>query len=365
MINNYKMILNEENKNKGTALSLSVLKKSKKIFKKTLIIVDAKWEEKYFYILKRFIQFCKKIFKHLDIINYNKNCISYFSINTFDLTVRSENDKNNKIRENVIGAVINNIIPINYYKYSHRWRKLKEQIDTFILNLSAENNIINNKQQCSHMAGRNNNFDLLLYINDKQFNIEFKFNAQTINETPQFVSPMKPSQYLQTSYEEYYYNNYLIKLANEFQLLLPEKNEYLQRVHSDKPKCMLEFQKKYYNGCKNSSKYTGLKEDICFYNRAKQLSEESIKTFIHNNDLKINELNEYLIISQNNKKYMLYKNGIIYLQSIPSESYRIISFEKEPHLQRYIATTQSGIKLKILLRWKNGNGIAFPAFQIS
>ena len=24
-----------------------------------------------------------------------------------------------------------------------------------------------------------------------------------------------------------------------------------------------------------------------------------------------------------------------------------------------------GYKLKILLRWKNGNGIAFPAFQIS
>ena len=32
---------------------------------------------------------------------------------------------------------------------------------------------------------------------------------------------------------------------------------------------------------------------------------------------------------------------------------------------RYIATTKTGLKLKILLRWKNCNGIAYPAFQIS
>jgi hypothetical protein len=30
----------------------------------------------------------------------------------------------------------------------------------------------------------------------------------------------------------------------------------------------------------------------------------------------------------------------------------------------YVATSESGSKIKILLRWKNGNGIAFPAFQI-
>jgi hypothetical protein len=67
-----------------------------------------------------------------------------------------------------------------------------------------ENNIVNHIQKCVHKAGRNNHYDLLLTINDTQkFNIEFKFNAEFIKETPQFVSPMKPSQYLQTSYEEY------------------------------------------------------------------------------------------------------------------------------------------------------------------
>jgi len=31
----------------------------------------------------------------------------------------------------------------------------------------------------------------------------------------------------------------------------------------------------------------------------------------------------------------------------------------------YECKTESGYKLKVLLRWKNGNGIAYPAFQIS
>ena len=48
-----------------------------------------------------------------------------------------------------------------------------------------------------------------------------------------------------------------------------------------------------------------------------------------------------------------------------SKNYEIISYIKEPELQRYVATTKTGIVLKILLRWKNGNGIAYPAFQIS
>jgi hypothetical protein len=317
-------------------------------------------------IIKRFIQKCNKMYRSLDIINYNKIYINYHSINTFDLSVRSDNDKNNKIRECIIGSIINNVIPINYYNCSMRWAKLKDEINKFILNLCLENNIIKHTQKCLHKAGRNNNFDLLLNINDiQEFNIEFKFNAKHIEETPQFVSPMKPSQYLQSNYEEYYYENYLTILTKEFNLPLPEKNEYLYKIHTDKPKCMIEFQKKYYNGCKKSSKYTGIKEDIDFYNSSKKLSEESIKTFITNNELKINELTKYLLNSQSDKNYMLYKNGKLYLQSINSENYEIISYKKEPELQRYIARTKTGITLKILLRWKNGNGIAYPAFQIS
>jgi len=52
-------------------------------------------------------------------------------------------------------------------------------------------------------------------------------------------------------------------------------------------------------------------------------------------------------------------------QQINPNNYKIVNYIKNPKLSRYEAITETGIKLKILLRWKNGNGIAFPAFQIS
>ena len=87
--------------------------------------------------------------------------------------------------------------------------------------------------------------------------------------------------------------------------------------------------------------------------------------FISSNGININKLTEYLLETQKNKYYMLYKDGNFNLQTIEKDNYIIISYTKEPILQRYIATTKSGIKMKILLRWKNGNGVAYPAFQIS
>jgi hypothetical protein len=323
-------------------------------------------KEESLYILMRFIKHCHYIYSNLNNISYNNTTINYYSLNSFLLLSRSDNDKNNKIRESIIGVIINNQLPISYYKYSLRWKKMKYEIDKYIEDLCILNKLINQTQKCTHKAGRKHNYDLLLIINETiSFNIEIKFNAQNVDEAPQFVSPMKPSQYLETSYEEYYYNNYLTSLSKEFNLLLPNKAEYLNKIHSNKPKCMTEYQNKYYKGCKNSSQYTEIEGDITFYNKAKKLSEDSIKTFIACNNLNIDELTKYLLNTQTNKVYMLYKNYKIHLQYINSDNYEIISYIKEPELQRYVATTKTGIKLKILLRWKNGNGIAYPAFQIS
>ena len=339
----------------------SPVSNTKKVKKQPILIVKDDVD-----IIKRFIKHCHNVYSNLDNIYYNDTKINYYSINSFHLSSRSDNDKNNKIRETIIGAIINNRIPPNYYKYSLIWKKIKYEIDKYILELCTLNKLINQTQKCEHKAGRKNNYDLLLIINEcSSFNIEIKFNAKSVDETPQFVSPMKPSQYLETSYEQYYYDNYLTLLSKEFNLPLPNKEEYLNKIHSVNPKCIVEYQNKYYKGCEKSSKYTGIEEDIKFYNKAKKLSEDSIKTFIMNNNLKIDVLTNYLLNTQTNKVYMLYKNGNIYLQCIDSKNYEIVSYKKEPELKRYVATTKTGIILKILLRWKNGNGIAFPGFQIS
>ena len=44
--------------------------------------------------------------------------------------------------------------------------------------------------------------------------------------------------------------------------------------------------------------------------------------------------------------------------------YDITEIIKESKYSRYIGKTKSGKSLKILLRWKNCLGVAYPAFQI-
>jgi len=290
------------------------------------------------------------------------NNINYKSINSFTICDKNLNDKMNKCRENIIISIINNKIPNNYYRYSNRWNKLKLNIYEFIYNLYSLSPIYKIKGDIK--AGRKNNYDFEIKINDEFiYNIEFKYNSPKINDIPQFISPMKPSKYLSSSFEDYIYNNYLIKLLNEFNLIIPDKQSYDKEVHSNNPKCLKDVQEKYYRGCSSSSKYSGNNDDIEFYKKANKYSKESITEFIKLNYLDINKLSNYLKETQQYKIYMLYYKNKIYKETIDISNFEIVSYEKKNNY--FLAITKTGIKLKILLRWKNGNLIAFPAFQIS
>lgn len=301
---------------------------------------------------------------------YNKEIIHYKSISAFNLSSRQLNDKNNKSRENIIGAIINDKVPENYYILT-KWFYMKQYVFDYLKKLDDKHYV---KFDCINKAGRGNRYDFLIrkFYDDgasQEFMIELKFNASSIDDTPQFVSPMKPSQYMSnssnTSYEEYYYDNFLQGLSDMAQLKMPTKEEYLKQIHSNKPKCMKDYQELYYNGCKESSKFTNKEEDIKFYNFAKKVSNESITSFINNTELNGELLSNYLHTTQQNKIYMLYSNKEFILQKINMDDYTIDSVIKNANKFRYECISKTGKKIYILLRWKNGNGIAFPAFQIS
>ena len=317
-------------------------------------------------IIQRFIK--HYIYKLHDLPNVNvvgmNNEISYNSIHSFTARNRSDNDENNKKREQLICAVINKNIPREYYKYSPRWYNLKKAIKSYIRKLCRYKNIARcDNVVCIHKAGRNHKYDLEIKINNIEvFNVEFKFNAVCVNDAPQFISPMKPSQYMNASYEEYYYDNYLIQLSNNYNLSIPTREVYLNKIHNNKPRCMALYQEKYYRGCNSSSRYSGDMNDIEFYKTAKEKSDESIANFISMSELNIDSLSDHLLNTQRDKCYMLYRDGHINLENINQDNYIITHYRKDRN--RFIATTRTGRELKILLRWKNGNGIAFPAFQI-
>lgn len=303
----------------------------------------------------------------LNPIQVNGVKVTFTCINAFTDKNRAKNDSNNKKRENIIVCIINNAIPKDYYKHSKVWSSLKNEIDILLKKICQQKNITTiDNIVCQHHAGRSNHYDFKIIINsDIHLMIEFKFNASCVNDAPQFVSPMHPSQYLSASFEEYYYDNHFIPLVEEFNMTLPEKAEYLKSVHSNLPKCLEEHQVTYYRGCKRSSKYSGEKNDENFYKRAKKTSKCSILNFISENDLDKDKLTAYLLETQKDKYYMLYKEGILNLETRNLDEYVITSITKEPKKSRFIAKTKTGRVLKILLRWKNGNGIAFPSFQIS
>lgn len=286
--------------------------------------------------------------------------INYKSINSFNICDKNLNDMMNKCRENIIISIINNKIPKDYYKYSNRWKNLRDNIGDFISSLYSP--IINIKGIIK--GGRKNNYDFEIIINKHIiFNIEFKFNSSKINNIPQFVSPMKPSKYLSNSFEDFIYYNYLALLLDEFNITIPDKECYDKEIHSNNPKCLIDIQEKYYRGCSSSSKYSGNKEDIEFYKQANKYSKESIIEFIKNTELDIKKLSSYLKETQENKIYMLYYKNRIYKETIDISNFEIVSYEK--YKNYFIGITKNGIKIKILLRWKNGNLIAFPAFQLS
>lgn len=319
--------------------------------------------------------------RSLPVIQYHNDNLSYRDINVFNVGAKNTNDMNNKKRENIIGSIIANAAnaanadtahnPMNqYYRVSRRWNSIKDAIYNYIRD---DLNIHHTNIQFIHRGGRKYNYDFEIHSERggsgersvrETYLIELKFNVDDVNQAPQFVSPYNPSKYMTASYEEYYYDNYLPLLASSRDdLVIPDKQTYIQEINSTAPNSMKKYQSTYYNGCKASSKYTGNRRDIEFYALANKLSAESILTFIQRAGLDVDILNEYLSNSQKNKIYMLYKHGKFHKQTIEENKYKIKSYTKYKNM--FIGKTQEGKDIKILLRWKNGNGIAFPAFQIS
>lgn len=305
---------------------------------------------------------------------------------------RGQNDKNNKMREAIIGAIINNQIPETYY-LTERWRALKTAVDGFLAECGGGgggNETGYSRVECIPAAGRGHNYDFSVKFtgrnsedtattttttntNTTTYHVEFKFNAAKVSDAPQFVSPMKPSQYLSGSYEEYFYDKYMARIAAAAAAAttIPDRTEWLKQIHNNAPVCVKHLQDKYYAGCAKSSQFTKAADDIAFYELCKKVSTESIRGFIAEHDLNIVKLSEYLRESQEGKTYMLFQPAAaaagptITLQRVDPADYNIVSCAPNPSKSRYDCVTQSGKKVRVLLRWKNGNGIAFPAFQIS
>ena len=284
-------------------------------------------------------------------VEVNNCLINYNYINYFDVSEKHNNDKFNKKRESIISAIINNKLDGKYFEYSSRWNKLKTELNRFLRKLcKKKTGKYYNTICCKIKAGRRNSYDFVIKFDDIKINLEFKFNAVSITETPQFVSPMKPSKYLNMNFEEWFYDNYIQEIVSYSKLEKPSKVDYLNQIHSNTVLCMTPF-KKLYSSNKD------------FNNHCKCIDKKAIKKFIQLTHIDTNKLSDYLLKNQKKKEYLCYKNGKFYHDSINEDLYKISSLVKKENTN-YIYRTVSGLLLEIKLRFKNGCGLQFPAFQI-
>lgn len=326
----------------------------------------------------------KTLIKHINhrVNSFNKNPIISTGGKTLEESdielfyshqSKNCNDETNKTREYIIKALAGG----NPYPNNPRWIELHDKFNLYIDKLKSLASKFTHQPVYSYKiktkGGRkyHHDFNIMFYNSSntliKEYKIEFKNNACNVNDCPQYVSPMKLSKFFECAkpYEELFYEEYLPSICLKVNHNIPDKTIYLKQIHGNNPICMIPFKEAYYKGAKQSSKYTGLEEDIQNYNFMNEKSRESIKKFLEGSQLKISEMNNYLIDTQKDKKYMLWGNNEFHYQEVDPDDYTIDKVLRIKKNNTVVCLTKSNKEMNILLRWKNGNGVAFPALQIS
>jgi len=270
------------------------------------------------------------------------------------LNTKDNNDKNNKIREQIIYAVINNYIPDEWYK-DKNWRNLQKVFMTYV---SEFENFYKNVN-CIIKGGRSNNSDFMfIYTLDddsvKEHVVEFKFNTISAMKCPQILSLASN----ECNYAELFYDKYLPKITRLYGInhLLPDKETYLRNVYQADYKKLEIFQYLYDNENKNI--------------RAKEsIVNKSIHDFLLTEPEISYEYFENKLRNQSEKNFLCYYKGAIYRDKIKPKELQITSHRLKSPIKGYYNTiilyTQTNTELHMLLRWKNHKGILFPAWQIS
>lgn len=289
--------------------------------------------------------------------------IVYFD--TKQVNSRKKNTYTNVIRENVIHKILQ--IPETYFEdptYGSQWKNLKSQFDHFVSQLYSEPF---SYLKIEKMAGRKYNYDFkFLFHNDAnviihESNIEFKYNCSSLHKLPQFIQLNMNHEVNDISYAEYFYDNYL--------------DEYL--AVDDKLSTLVKLDKVEYMLCITSTDhdtnpfFRTLKDNhvsgTASYENKCAISKRSIKAFLEThgesviNSVKLTEkFNE----SQGGKTFMMWDGNKFHLDKFDEESLNIKKYEGIVNNNSLIFSSDK-LKYKLLLAWKNDQGILNPAWYIS
>jgi hypothetical protein len=283
-------------------------------------------------------------------------------INLFKPTTgRAKNDINNKLRESfflVCGSSSSNQTIFEDPIYGLDCVNLKEKFETKLKEFGEYN-----KYTIKQMAGRKYNYDFLLELeNDqtdfkKEIKLEFKFNAKTISNIPQFIQKNTTWNIFGEKYHDHFYDGpYLTEIIalNDEPMPIPTKEEYMKHIMKTNYECHPFF--KYLKETENIKKLEK-------HNIVKKSITQYLTQYAQTID--INIFKNTIMETQNNKEYLLYdpKTASFYLEKMDMNMESLV-FDRI-HRKNTIVLKTDKNEYHLLLRWKNHQGILNSAWQVS
>jgi len=301
-----------------------------------------------------------EIFEELTLVSENKNLYPEQIDLFFTTCDKKDNDSSNRVREQILEKIID--LPNSFFEhpnYGKKWRSLKTDWIKVLKSLSYFSFVKDIKIE--KKAGRKFNYDFLVQLINKkgqsiEYKVEFKYNSSELNTLPQFIQLYDNFGLTNERYAKFYYETYLDKYLEKSPTTVfdvPSLDEYLKLIQTTEWKKHSFFEQ--LRDCEGENK-----------KEKNEIVNQSIKDFLekYGEDLNLELLEKKIRESQEDKFYIMYKDGIFNLDSFDEDDYTDLKVSGITS-NSVMIEAKSGTVYKLLLRWKNHNGILNPAWQIS
>lgn len=277
----------------------------------------------------------------------------------FHRSVRTANDRTNKIREDILCNILDKDFLKQYSdtKFYEDWLLVYRN---FLKSVSILYHGLYDKIYVSKKAGRGYNYDFeisFLYGGKTVYKgkLEFKYGTSLFNY-PQFISIYTESskKMIHESFAEFWYKNFIDEYIQVGNLPRKPRIETYMRLINNTSYCHPFFQKT--RGV--------LKKNNNISSCMKQVANKAIKMYIQKyaNNLDMSSL-QNIFLSQKNKIFIFCNNGEFSIESL--DDYLDLSGASISTTHNSIHVKTEKTIFKLLLRWKNYKGCCGPAWQIS
>jgi hypothetical protein len=286
---------------------------------------------------------------------------------------RDSNDARNAKREKILIDLFNNKLGayLDDPKYGASWKALDSSFREAVLKIVERNcGSSTGDIRLQRKAGRKNHNDFSIVVNRTiKIPLEFKYGADVIDGLPEYLNASGKEPFHSDLYASFFYKNYVPRIHTLYGIKQPllTEDEYVKGVHTDKPshkwlKALVVADRTDTPNRKDKKGHGPLKKQLDV------LVKDSIEQYLDavKDSICLEKITEKLSSTQNNKHFLLYKNGkFLHDRFDPAEfvAARIAGIKNKNTL--LIESSKSSTVHHFLLRWKNHNGIMYPAWQVS